>query len=263
MFRLLPALVLASSALVTIGAGSARADVCASYNGGDVHASTTTVVPPGATAAYGVSGAAGKAYRVAFVGTNARTGGIHLAVVGDESTPWITRSTFFVDHFVTPTSPYSTLCFEVRNFGTQPAVFEVATVASREAGCSTVAGVVACAALTAGTPVRSFSVPSVTVAPGAQHRVAGMIDLYRFELPNGGLVTLPCVVFGADTTTANPCAAAGGSFVNRVSLLLDQPVSEPVPTTGPPLATVRVCNAELVLTVNDIGITSFPAYTVC
>ena len=71
------------------------------------------------------------------------------------------------------------------------------------------------------------------------------------------------MVLGADTTTANPCAAAGGSFVNRVSLLVDQPVSEPVPMTGPPLATVRMCNAELMLTVNDTGITSFPAYTVC
>jgi hypothetical protein len=73
-------------------------------------------------------------------------------------------------------------------------------------------------------------------------------------LPNGGTVTLPCVVLVSGSTTVDPCAAAGGTYVATL---------ETLSTASTPVATVRVCNADLVLTVDGIGINSFPAFVVC
>jgi hypothetical protein len=127
-------------------------------------------------------------------------------------------------------------------------------------GCSTVSGIEACASFTpSGTVAEEFVVDG---PDSAATRVAGWIDRYTFTLPNGGEVTLPCVVLVTGTTTNDPCADADGVFDGRLLTLLDQSPSLPVPgSTGPPIAVV--CDANLVLTVEGIGVNSFPAYTVC
>jgi hypothetical protein len=126
-------------------------------------------------------------------------------------------------------------------------------------GCRTASGVTACAAYVTGSVTDSYPV----TGPGATNvAVAGYVDLYRFTLPNGGVTTLPCVVLTAGTS-ANACASAGGTFVSRTATLADTSVAAPTTSLTTPVATVRVCSATLVLTVNDVGINSFPAYAVC
>jgi len=121
--------------------------------------------------------------------------------------------------------------------------------------CSSVGGVPVCASYTPGTQRTPYTVsgPATAAVP-----VAGYVDVYEFTLPNGGTATLPCVVL----STANPCTAAGGRYVSRVATL--GPATAAVPTGSlAPLATVYVCDANLVLTVSGFGITSSPAYAVC
>ncbi|MDQ1683918.1 MAG: hypothetical protein QOC82_655 [Frankiaceae bacterium] len=113
-------------------------------------------------------------------------------------------------------------------------------------------GQLVCAALTATTPQGTYSVSTSSGSPGL---AAGSIDTYQFVLANGGIVTVPCVVLHLGSTTVDPCATAGGTYVATVATLSNDSAS--------PLATVRVCNANLALTVDGIGVNSFPAYTLC
>lgn len=93
----------------------------------------------------------------------------------------------------------------------------------------------------------------------APAEVAAHLDVYRFALPAGGSADLPCV-----TVTGGPdaCAQAGGTLLRRLASLgtgAFVPGGEDVNA----LATVRVCEAELVALVHYVGVSSFPAHTVC
>jgi len=121
--------------------------------------------------------------------------------------------------------------------------------------CTTEAGVVACASLTPTTTQSTYAVDGVSSTTGP---VAGYVDTYRFTLANGGIVTLPCVVLVSGSTTVDPCADAGGTYVATLQTLSTLSVA-----ASTPIATVRVCNADLVLTVDGIGINSFPAFVLC
>jgi hypothetical protein len=159
----------------------------------------------------------------------------------------------------TVTTGTATLWIEVRWYpyttAPEPATYTLSAVA-QEGGCASVAGQTACASYTAGTLYDSYTVE----APASYTKVvAGAIDAYSFTLPNGGVVTVPCVVI---VGTADPCAAAGGTYVSTVYTLSE--TLHPYSTTRTtPVTTVRICNADLVLTVDGFGVTSFPAYTVC
>jgi len=118
--------------------------------------------------------------------------------------------------------------------------------------CTTRAGQTVCASLTSTTLADSYAVSPPSSAAGPD---AGSIDKYAFTLPNGGMVTLVCVVLVSGSTTIDPCATAGGTNVGTVAMLSDAPTT--------PVASVNVCNANLELSVDGIGINSFPAFVVC
>jgi len=127
------------------------------------------------------------------------------------------------------------------------------------ATCPPVApGVIAC--LDAGTEVRQVDVHEP--GSGTSHQVVGSVDLYRFQLPGGVTVTLPCVTLSVDGGATSPCVDAGGLFVSVVATLVDRTVAEPT-LVGDVVAAARVCNAELTLTVLGAGVSSAPALVLC
>jgi alpha-tubulin suppressor-like RCC1 family protein len=133
---------------------------------------------------------------------------------------------------------------------------------SEGASCDPLApGVVVC--LSAGASIASYTVagPDVSLT-GTEHHVAGYVDLYRFTVA-GVTTTLPCASLVADGIGVNPCEAAGGTFVSRVSTLVDAKQAEPVVSAGGPIATVGICAAELTVTAFGIGVNSAPAYALC
>jgi hypothetical protein len=123
-------------------------------------------------------------------------------------------------------------------------------------GCTTEAAATAgqevCASLTATTLQGTYSVGTPDSVPGANNV---FVDTYRFTLPNGVVATLPCVVLVSGAIPVDPYAA-GGTYVATLATLTDGPSPNP-------LAEVGVCNANLTLTADGIGINSFPALTVC
>lgn len=131
---------------------------------------------------------------------------------------------------------------------------------SEGVACSTTAGITTCLGITAGSEIQRIRVYSVAPSGGPTHTIAGFIDVYQYKLPNNTTVNLPCVVLAGETPF-NRCTAAGGTFVTRAATLVNQTISEP--TQGPEVTNAGICNAELVATVNDIGLASFPVYTLC
>jgi hypothetical protein len=122
------------------------------------------------------------------------------------------------------------------------------------APCTTEAGQEICASLTPTTLQGTYSISPPNTVPGPD---TGSIEVYDFTVPGVGTVGLPCVVLVAGGTTTDPCAAAGGTDTGTTLATLSD-----APTT--PLASVRICNADLKLTVDGIGIVSFPdALVVC
>jgi hypothetical protein len=124
----------------------------------------------------------------------------------------------------------------------------------------TAPGVVVC--LTPGAEVLAVPVTVPGVVPGGSDHVFGYVDTYRFVVGSVA-TTLPCVVVGVDSTTVNPCAAAGGTFVSRTATLVDTTVGIPGIGSGSPVVTVRVCQATLTAMVNGFGVESAPAYALC
>lgn len=125
--------------------------------------------------------------------------------------------------------------------------------------CSTVAGQTVCASLTATSAQGSYMVNTPGSSPAS---IAGYVNSYEFTLPNGGRLTLPCVVLTLNSTTVDECSAAGGRFLGTV-YSFSQPVALPSTSLVEPLLTVKICNADLVATVDGFGVNSFPLVTVC
>lgn len=151
--------------------------------------------------------------------------------------------------------------------------FDGATDYPNDGDCSSAADTTEspspCPFLVAANVCASYATGSVYAtypvdwSPGTTMHAEAYVDRYQFVLPNGGTTTLPCVVLAVDSTSANACAQAGGTFVTRTATLLDNTVTEPNGSTPTTLTTLRICNANLVLTVEGAGISSFPGYTVC
>jgi hypothetical protein len=117
--------------------------------------------------------------------------------------------------------------------------------------------------LAPGDVVVSETLRQVDTVNGPQHDVAGYVDSYRFFVPPGIIFDAPCVTLIQDGSEVNPCQQAGGRFVSRVSTLLAQTFREPQAQQGDEVATVSVCEAELVLLVGTFGVQSAPAYSLC
>ena len=126
------------------------------------------------------------------------------------------------------------------------------------ASCPRVGDVVACAAYTQGTPYETFR---VWVPRDTLTRVTAHVYRYDFTLPNGAVVSVPCVVLAG--TTVDACAQAGGSRTTLVMTLVDDAVPLPTGPMNNPIVNVTLCHADLVLTVNDMGLKTFPAYALC
>jgi hypothetical protein len=135
--------------------------------------------------------------------------------------------------------------------------------ASEGVRCAPLSGRSVCAGFEPGPVFASAEVRQVTTVPGPTVHVVGYQDLYRFRVSNAGTVNVPCVVLAANATTGNPCLAAGGEFVSRLSTLVDRTEQPDVPAFGDPLASVAVCVGELTATIDNIGISSLTAYGIC
>jgi len=122
--------------------------------------------------------------------------------------------------------------------------------------CTTVDAVTACASLTPRTTIATYTVYEPALSYPTIYD-AELVD-YDFALPNGGTVTLPCVVV-RNPLPANPCAAAGGTYAGHRLYLSTVVPREPYL----PAAVVGVCTADLTVTVNGDGVSSFPAYSIC
>lgn len=116
-----------------------------------------------------------------------------------------------------------------------------------------------CVEITPHEVSQSVSVASAGFGTGHVHAVVGWVDLYEFRV-RLSRVYVSCVVLDRVGSAGDPCAAAGGTFVRRTATLVD--TSFAAPEIGP-LQTVRVCTAYATVTVANIGIVDFPAYTIC
>lgn len=125
----------------------------------------------------------------------------------------------------------------------------------------TAPGIVVCA--TPGAVWLSQSVRAQDVLPGDEHSVVGYIDAYRFSIPGVGQTLVPCVVLVADGSTVNPCAAAGGEFVDRRQVLVNEGLDEPDPAEGEEVARLQICRADYRVLVLGFGVESFAGYAVC
>jgi hypothetical protein len=127
--------------------------------------------------------------------------------------------------------------------------------------CSRAGASEVCAKVVVGDEREVLTTSGLTLK---EYEVAGYLDVYRFGRPGGAHVDVPCVVLVAKPHgTANACRFAGGTFVTRTATLL-HPVRSDVPR--PPLAQVtyvRVCDAELTVTVDGHGPKSLPVVAPC
>ena len=120
-----------------------------------------------------------------------------------------------------------------------------------------------CVVVDNGPVVQTVSVVGPRATVDATHHAVGTLDIYRFDLPTGGSVTLPCVVLVVNDTTSDGCAAAGGEWVSRIARLVDQSVDQPGLAVDVLLQKVKVCAADYTVMVSGIGVQDFPAYSVC
>lgn len=137
------------------------------------------------------------------------------------------------------------------------------TTENSDAPCSTFGPV--CLQVTPGAPWFTHDAYLPTAVPsGPAHRVAGWVDVYAFPIPVvGGTAHVPCVVLVADSSTADACALAGGTFESRLLALVDRTEQERDLENGAYVTTVRVCDARLTATVLGIGVSNVPVNTLC
>ena len=124
-------------------------------------------------------------------------------------------------------------------------------------------GLRTCAGVEPGPIVVRQDVALVDVEEGPQHHVAGYVHAYRFRLPDGSTVTLPCVVLNVDATASNACSSAGGEFAFTMQTLVDSTATEPKVVPGDVIAYVGICEAELEATVNGVGVNSVRTLAPC
>lgn len=129
--------------------------------------------------------------------------------------------------------------------------------------CPLVLGVPVCTELTTGGVRQPVVVSNVVTGVAATYHVVGKVDVYRFALPTGGNVTLPCVVLTSNTTTIDPCKAAGGSYASTTALLYDDTVEQPSASLSGTLFSANVCDATVTITAGGFGVEDFPLLTIC
>lgn len=129
--------------------------------------------------------------------------------------------------------------------------------------CNVVNTAGVCANIATGNELERVGVAGVEVVSAGTHRVVGAIDTYRFPLPVGGSVLLPCVVLTVNNLGASDCELAGGTFENRFALLVDQSADQPSIGLTDPIVSVGLCDARVTVTASGFGVEDFPAVTVC
>ena len=130
------------------------------------------------------------------------------------------------------------------------------TYGGSEGECSVGAVASVCASVVPTGPGETYALlaPGVTTSPLA----TGGIYRYRLTLPNGAVITTLCAV----VNTSDPCAAVGERTIDPAVVLLEN-VLAPEAGEPEPYLTITLCGADLTLTVDGLGLSSFPAYTAC
>ncbi|MDQ1711811.1 MAG: endoglucanase [Frankiaceae bacterium] len=93
--------------------------------------------------------------------------------------------------------------------------------------------------------------------------ILGYVDTYEFTLPTGAPVRVACVVLTKGGVTTNPCGEQGGRFVSRDATLVETHAGETSRSLTAPLASVAVCFAKLVVSVEGNSVSASPGYTLC
>lgn len=120
-----------------------------------------------------------------------------------------------------------------------------------------------CVNLATDEVIQSATVYSVALGTAGTHSVVGSIQQWRFPLPTGGSVVLPCVVLTANGLGNSGCSAGGGTYVGTVATLVDQDVAQPSVGLGPPLLTVGICEARVTVTAAGFGVENLPLVSIC
>jgi hypothetical protein len=114
--------------------------------------------------------------------------------------------------------------------------------------------------------VESLAIREPDTVRSEDKYIAGYLDAYRFLLPSGGSVVVPCVTLyeeGQAAEIANPCRQAGGTFDSRRATLVFQRLELEELAEGYPLPQVAVCEASLDILVAGFGVESMPGYALC
>lgn len=133
-------------------------------------------------------------------------------------------------------------------------------ISEEASGCVTSAGHTACASFAPTGLVRRFA---LRVPATNWSHVVGYLDTYEFTLPTGDVVDVPCLVLSKGTFTLNPCQQFGGRYVSRGPALVDEYLGEAKGLLRAPFATVGICTADLVVSVDGRSVTVSPGFTVC
>lgn len=116
-----------------------------------------------------------------------------------------------------------------------------------------------CAAIEMGAERDSFVVRTLKEQ---EYEVVGYVDTYHFRTPGGPGVDVPCIVLVVEPHgTNNTCKFAGGRFVSRDYEL--RRVKENVPQAQTTRTTMKVCDADLTITVDSRVVRSVPIRTTC
>lgn len=134
---------------------------------------------------------------------------------------------------------------------------------SPDVDCNIVDTTEVCVGIDTGNEVTRVVVREVETYTADTHPVVGAIDQYRFPLPTGGSVVLPCVVLLVDGLGNNDCEVAGGTFVDRTALLVDDGVDQPGVRFGDVITSVGICDARATVTVLGFGAENFPLVSTC
>lgn len=131
-------------------------------------------------------------------------------------------------------------------------------------GCNLVNTAGVCVNIANDSVIQRATVYNVETGTSGTHTVVGSVQQWRFPLPTGGSVVLPCVVLTANGLGNGGCSVAGGAYVGTVATLVDEDVPQPSAGFGTtPLLSVGICEARVTATAAGFGVEEVPLVSVC
>lgn len=129
--------------------------------------------------------------------------------------------------------------------------------------CDPGATVPVCVDVDPGAVYQTVSAYDVGTTPAASATVVGRVQRYRVPLPTGGSVVVDCLVLTANSQSVNPCAQAGGVYLDTTLTLVNESRTVSGPVVGAPLPLVKVCHADYTVTVAGRGVEDIPGFAIC